>query len=99
MAIPIISKPAAKRLVARAWHRIAQVEANLDRRDDFQPCHVCGRPVDTKSKGTRWLHVINGGWEAAEPGEVIDPAGDLQWQPVGSECFKAQPELKRAKQP
>ncbi len=97
MSVPIINKQASARVVTRAWQRIAQVPANLDRRDDFQPCYVCGRPVDTKSKGTRWLHVINGGWEAAEPGDVIDPAGDMDWLPVGSECFKAQPDLKRAR--
>lgn len=92
--IRIERKRGPQRLIDAAWRRIAQKPANLDRRDDFQPCLICGRPVDTKSAGTRWIHVIEGGSHAAEPGDVIDQAGDLYFHPIGSDCLRNQPALK-----
>lgn len=88
MAIPIELNRAEDRLVDAAWARIAQKSANLDRRDDFEPCYICGRPLDTRADGTRWIRVVDGGDSAAEQGEEIDPAGDLGLQPVGRDCLK-----------
>lgn len=96
MSVPIRTYRAAQRLINAAWRRIAQSPESLARRDDFQPCYICGRPVDTKSSRTRWLRVIDGGGTAAEDGDTIDPAGDLLWHPVGADCFKGQPELRSA---
>lgn len=85
-----------QRLIDAAWRRIAQKPENLDRRDDFQPCFVCGRPVDTKKATMRWLHVINGGSHAAEPDDKIDEGGDLGMHPVGADCLRRQPARVRA---
>jgi hypothetical protein len=51
-----------------------------------EPCVVCGKPCGKRP----WLaHLIAGGDRFAQPGEEeSDPAADVGWHAVGSECAK-----------
>jgi hypothetical protein len=78
------------RLLEAVWRKVP-----TERRDEFKECFVCGRPVDVKRSGTRWIRVIHGGDGAAEPGEEIQQDSDLGCHPVGPECLRQQPMLRR----
>jgi hypothetical protein len=92
MAIRFETKKVASYLIDRAWARIAQKPENLNRRDEFWPCIVCGLPIDGQK--AKWIHVIDGGCRAAEDGDEIDPGGDMYWHPIGPDCLRRQPQLK-----
>jgi len=80
----------ARNLCNAMWAKIP-----AERRDDYWPCYICERPV-LKSKA-RWIHVIEGGGHAAEDTDTnINPAADMLWHPVGPECMRRQPALRRA---
>ena len=69
-----------------------------DGNDDYQPCIICGKPVniDTNPKTVPWIHDHNGGGCAVTETEAraLDPGADLGWWPIGSDCLRKHPELK-----
>jgi hypothetical protein len=81
------TKKTPPRLVDQAWSRIP-----AERRADFWPCIICELPVD--SKKSMWIHVVDGGGNAAEPNEAVAEAGDVGCHPIGPDCLRRQPQLK-----
>ncbi len=59
---------------------------------DAPHCIICGRPIRALKRAS-WVHVIEGGGYAAEPGDEIRPRADCGCHPVGPDCRKAHPEL------
>lgn len=60
---------------------------------DALPCAICGLPV----VNVRYeVHVHNGGGSLVTDEEAagMDPAGDLGFHPVGTDCVRAHPELR-----
>lgn len=57
-------------------------------------CFLCCRPVRSESKGTRWIHIVEGGGLLARVGAddtQFDAAGDMGWFPVGPRCARKIP--------
>lgn len=71
-------------------------EKNAQRRNDDKdalPCAVCGKQV---SKPRWWVHVHMGGSHIVTDEEAagLDPAADMYFFPLGSDCLRKHPELK-----
>jgi hypothetical protein len=62
---------------------------------DIELCIVCGRKVG--DNGFK-VWVVNGGDTLATIDEEVNPAGDLGFWPIGSECIKPIPEAFRLQQ-
>lgn len=53
-------------------------------------CAICGRGIDITKSHFR-IHIVDGGTQIASPDHPegdIDPAGNLQWLPVGGGCVR-----------
>lgn len=63
------------------------------RPSDVMPCAVCGKGV---SNPRWWVHVHGGGSVLVMEDEAatLDPAGDMYFFPLGSNCYRQHPELK-----
>lgn len=66
---------------------------NRDRcKDDELPCVVCGKGVKTPKN---WVRIVNGGtWIGTAAEGDAEPAADLGYYPVGSDCLRKHPEIK-----
>ncbi len=60
------------------------------------PCAICGKGIKP-SNPRHWVHVIRGGAVFAPIAQVeeIDPAGDMGWYPIGTECARKLPRAHR----
>ncbi len=72
--------------------RTSDYDRNESKAGDHLPCLVCGRGIKNEGRA-KWVHVIKGGSYAWEPGDAVDPAGDLGAYPIGPECSKKYPDL------
>lgn len=58
------------------------------------PCVLCGRPVKNLDSAV-FLRVVDGGGRFAKSTEDVDLDGDMGSFPVGPDCYRKNPELKR----
>lgn len=67
---------------------------NLEKvKHDQLPCVVCGKSIKTPR---RWVRVVNGGCWIGTPADAIDnPAADMGYFPIGSDCLRNYPEIKQ----
>jgi hypothetical protein len=61
---------------------------------DTMPCVICGRPINT-ADCRLWVHVVEGGSHIILPDTIYgNPAADLLYYPIGSNCLRVHPEYK-----
>lgn len=73
------------------WPGTPEYRANEARvREPNQPCACCGRPVDVRRPGTRWVTVQDGGATITDEPDESD-RGFMGCFPVGPECAKRIP--------
>lgn len=64
---------------------------------NYMPCVVCGKGINPESRRTKWVHVHNGGTHLVteEEAATMNEAADLGNYPIGNDCLKKHPELKK----
>lgn len=62
--------------------------------EDEQPCVICGKRCPNPKHG---VHVHGGGDVIVTDAEAarLNPAGDLGFYPIGSDCLRRHPELQK----